>query len=254
MKKTISVFVLLFVFGLLGMALAQDADPDPQAATPPPPPIWAGSIGAGFALTGGNTDTANYNFAFDLTRDPKKKNVIKAGGLYLRGDSDGEATVDRLTLGLRDEYHLSPRVFLFGDFSYLRDKFKLIDYMIAPTGGFGYKALNSEKVMLSFQGGAGAVWEKNPEVEVDSSGALNAGQDFSWQLSEGSRITQNFLALWKTNNFEDSLFHFSIGLATAIMKRAELKIEFRDDYKNLPATPETKKNDTAFLTTFLFKF
>jgi putative salt-induced outer membrane protein len=206
------------------------------------------------ALTGGNSDTTSYNIAFDVLRDPNTRNSMKASGLYLRGDSDGEAIVDRLNLGFRDEYTLSERTFLYGDLAYLRDKFKLIDYLFSPSGGVGYKVYNTDQLLFSLQGGVGAVWEKNPGFDVNSSGAVTAGQDLSWKLSEAARIVQNFTALWKTEEFEDALYHFGLGLATSITKNSELKVEFRDDFKNLPATPETKKNDTAFVTTFLFKF
>ena len=45
--------------------------------TAPPEPLWTGSAGAGVALTGGNSDTANYNLTVDLKRDPKTRNLMK---------------------------------------------------------------------------------------------------------------------------------------------------------------------------------
>jgi hypothetical protein len=34
----------------------------------------------------------------------------------------------------------------------------------------------------------------------------------------------------------------------------QLKLEFLDSYKNKPANPALKKNDTAFVTAFVLKF
>ncbi len=56
-----------------------------SAQTPAPEPVWTGSAGAGLALTGGNSDTANYSLSLDLKRDPKTRNVMKFTGVYLRG-------------------------------------------------------------------------------------------------------------------------------------------------------------------------
>ena len=58
-----------------------------QAPAPPPPDpgLWEGTAGAGLALTRGNSDTLTFNLAFDATRDPKTRNVLKAKGLFLRG-------------------------------------------------------------------------------------------------------------------------------------------------------------------------
>jgi len=94
--------------------------PAPPAA-PEPPKTWTGTAGVGASITSGNSDTMNYNLAFDLTRTPKARNVMKWTGLYLRGDQNDVAVVDRISLGFRDEYTLSGRTFIFGQIDYLRD-------------------------------------------------------------------------------------------------------------------------------------
>ena len=250
MKRTVTSTILLAIVLGTGHLYAQGSG----QAVPQPDKAWGGAFGAGFSLTGGNSDTANFNLSFNGTYDPKTKNVIKTTGLYLRSTQNSENTAERLRLGFRDEYRLSDRTFLFGDMTYLRDPFKEISYLLNPNGGIGYKLVASETVNLSVNGGGGAVWEKNPEFEVNSSGTLNAGQDLSIKLSESSEITQQITALWKAENFEDALYHFAAGVATHLTQRMELKVEFIDDFKNLTPSPEVKKNDTAFLTSFLFTF
>ena len=240
----------LILWGL-GLALA----PFALAQTPPaPPPDVTGNFGAGFALTGGNTDTTNFNLSYELVRDPKTRNVMKFNGLYLRGDQDDERVIDRLRIGFRDEYSLSERTFLFGQFDYLRDPFKEISYLLNPLGGIGYKLIQTDRLLLSLDGGAGTVFEKNPGFDLDSSGSLNAGQNLVFKLSEATAITQVLAGLWKMDDFEDALYHFALGLTTSIAGRAELKVEFIDDFKNVTRLPTIKKNDTAFVTTFLYKF
>ena len=51
-------------------------------------------------MSSGNSDANSYNVGFDLKYDPKTKNVLKFGGLYLRSDSNGETTC-RQAHGLR---------------------------------------------------------------------------------------------------------------------------------------------------------
>src|SRR5258705_11095099 len=81
---------------LLGAGSAAAQEPLWPCPPPsPPPPVWKGALGGGLALTGGNTDTKSYNLDFAVVRDPKKKDVFKADGFYLRSDTAGEATVDR---------------------------------------------------------------------------------------------------------------------------------------------------------------
>ena len=47
-------------------------------------------------LTSGNSETRNFNVAFDVTRDPKTRHVFKAGLLYLWSTDDGDDTANRL--------------------------------------------------------------------------------------------------------------------------------------------------------------
>ena len=230
---------------LPSLCTAQDAEE--------PPKHFTGNLGAGFSFTGGNTDTTNFNISGELTYDPKTKNIMKASGLYLQSSSNGIDTADRLTLGFRDEYSFSERFFVYGAMGYLRDPFKSIDYLLNPQGGLGYKPILNDRVELTLTGGGGVVWEKNPDVDVQSSGTLNAGENFSLKLSENTKVTQSVFSLFKTANFDDFLIHFDIGLVTSITSRAEVKIQFINDYKNVTPDPETVKNDTAFIFSFLYK-
>ena len=233
------------MFAMPSLCVAQD--------TEEPPKHFTGNLGAGLSLTGGNTDTANFNISGELTYDPQTKNVMKFNGLYLKSSSNNEDTADRLTLAFRDEYSFSKRFFGYGAMGYLRDPFKDISYLLNPQGGLGYKPVLNERIELTLNGGAGAVWEKNTGVDVQTSGTINAGNNFSLKLSENARVTQGLYALWKTSDFNDYLIHFNVALVSSITSRTEVKVEFIDDFKNVTPAPEIKKNDTAFIFSFLYK-
>ena len=225
------------------------------AQTPPEPPkTWTGTAGAGLSFTSGNSDTTSFNLALDLTRDPKTRNVMKFTALYLRGEQEDVVTVNRTSLGFRDEYSLTSRVFVFGQIDYLRDTFKLIDYLVAPTGGIGFKVVNTEATKFTVDGGAGGVWEKNPGLDVRKSAALIAGEKITHQLTETTTFKQGITGLWKTDDLSDSLYTFSIGVGMKITEQLQLSFDVLDTYKNLPPTPETEKNDVAVVTALTAKF
>ena len=249
MKFSIGFLALLLIAACVP-GIAQDEG----AAATPPPEVYTGNFAFGLALTGGNTDTRSYNLSFEVTRDPKLKNVVKADGFYLRSSTDGDATADTLKLGIRDDYALSSRVSVYGALGYLRDPFRDITYLINPQGGLGFKIYNTDALDLALSGGAGGVWEKNSGMDVNTSGTVNAGETFSYKLSENATLAQNFAALWKTSDFEDALYHFDVGIAASIVKNFGVKVEFRDDYKNVTPSPSIKKNDTAFITGVQYKF
>jgi len=232
-------------------AAAQQPCPCPPE---PPPGNWVGSTGFGLSLNRGNTDTTNLNFTFDAVHDAKTKNIWRFQGLYLRGETDGEVSVDRLFLQSRYERQLSAKAFAFGHVQYLRDEFKEIDYLLATSGGIGYKLVATDAVQFSVDGGLGVSWEKNPGFDVDTSGVVTGGDQLTWKLSPSATVTQSLSALWDADDFGDALYTFRAGLATSVLKRVELKIELLDAYKTKPPSDLVKKNDVAFLTAVVFKF
>ncbi len=243
--------ILAFSATLLGAGTALAQAPPPPA-TPPDP--LAGNVSVGLALTSGNKDTSTFNASYEVTYDPKTKNVFKSSGLFLRGSTDGDLTAEQLALVGRDEYAFTKRTFVFGELRFLHDKFKQISYLVAPTAGIGQRLVDTPAVLLSVSAGAGAVWEKNPGMNVNASGAVTAEQRLSYKLSTTATVTQAATALWKTQDFADALYTFGAGIAVAVVSKAQLKVEFLDTYKNRPPTADVKKNDIALVMGIVYKF
>jgi putative salt-induced outer membrane protein YdiY len=223
-------------------------------APPQPAPVYTGNVGGGLAITGGNTDTRNFNLTAGMVRDPKTRNVVKGSAAYLRGNQNDVLNLDRTALNIRDEYTLSGRTFAFGQLDYLRDKFKQIIFLWVPAGGIGYKLINSDATQFVVDGAVGGLMEKNPGLPSSKTGSLIPGQRFQHKISSTATITQSLSTIFKTRDFEDSLTNFSAGLTTTLAGNLELKLEFIDSYKNKPANAALKKNDTAFVTAFVVKF
>jgi len=227
-------------------ALAQDP--------PPPPPGWTGSASAGLALTQGNSDTSTVNAAYELKRDTGGPFGLKSTGLLVWGKSEGELTNDRLALDGRLERKLNARTALFGNVQYLRDSFKAIDYLVSPTVGLSRLLVKSDRTELGVDGGVGVVWEQNPDLELQTDGAVTAGQQFAHKLTATTELKQKLAALWKMDDFGDALYTFSAGIAASITAGTQLKVEFLDTYKTEPPFADVEKNDIATLVSFVYKF
>ena len=225
-----------------------------SAADAPPPPPWQSSIGAGLAITSGNTDTKNVNVTFATKYDPKTRLLFKADALYLRADANGAKQVDKLTADAREEYTVSDRTFAFGEVTFLRDPFKAIDSFIAPLVGAGYRIIKTDVRNLSVDGAVGAQLERITGDGTSNGGAAKAGEDFDWTLSPTSKITQKLSGIWKTSDWSDALYHFDAGISTTIVTRAELKLSYAYDYKNKPPLRSIKKGDSALVAAIVFKF
>ena len=190
-----------------------------QAQVPAEPKFWTVEMSAGLALTSGNTDTSNVNASYTVIYNPQRKNVVKSDGLFLRGETEGVLSADRISLNVRDEYSLTSRTFVFGQNQYLRDEFKSIDYLLAPTAGLGYKRFDTATTKLAVDGSVGGVWEKNPGFEVSAAGALSVGEKLTQTLTTTTTLTQSFTPLWKMNNFDDALLTAGLGVAASKTRR-----------------------------------
>lgn len=230
------------------------AEPCECVPPPPPPPVWTGSFGAGLALTQGNRDTRNLNLSFDVKRDPKTRTTFKADGLYILATEDGDENVDRGLFSARLEYALRPRLYTFGQVGYVRDRFKEIDYLIAPTAGLGYKVIASDRTTLDVDGSVGMVFEKNTGLDLESDGALIFGEKFAHKLTSTATLTQGVSALLKMDDPGDALYTFGVGLAASLSTRFQLKVEFQDIYKTRPTGVLVDKNDIAFISAIVYKF
>lgn len=221
-----------------------------QAAADP----WSSSIGAGIAITSGNSDTTNINLAANTVWDPKTDRTFKADALYLRGESNGEKQVDKATADARYDQLFSPRAFWFGEVQFLRDPFKAINYLVSPLAGAGLHVIKTDTRTLTVDGAVGAIVEDNDILGRDTSGAVKAGENFDWSISKTSKLTQKLSGLWKTDDFGDALLHFDAGLTTAVATRVELKVSYLYDYKTEPPSPEIEKGDSALFAALLWKF
>jgi putative salt-induced outer membrane protein len=229
-------------------AAAQDTQP------PPPPPGWIGSASAGLALTQGNSDTSNVNLAYEVKRETGSPWVFKSTGLFLRGESEGELITNRLAFNAREEFKLSERTALFGQLQYLRDTFKEIDYLVSPNFGVNRYLIKNDRTELSVDAGVGAVWEKNPGFEIDTSGALTAGQGFQHKLTATTTLTEKVTALWKMADMADALYALGVGVAVNVAAAWQLKVEMLDTYKNKPPSATVVKNDLALVASLVYKF
>jgi putative salt-induced outer membrane protein len=245
---------ILFLLSVGARDARAQQPPCPCPTTPATPPVWTGSAGFGLSLNRGNTDTTNINLSFEAVRDPKQKDIWKLRALYMRGDTNGETTADRLFAQARYERSLNARVFVFGQLPYLRDQFKSIDYLIAPSGGIGYKLVATERATLAADAGFGVKWEKNPGFEVKTSAVVTSGDTFEFKLSPTATITQAFEALWNVDDWGNALYTFSAGVAAGLTTRSQLKFTVLDAYATEPPTENVKKNDVAVLAAVVYKF
>ena len=228
-------------------ALAQDPAP------PAPPKMWTVTAGGGLAVTNGNSDTSTVNASYEITYDPHVRNIVKSDGLFLHGTTESELSADRLSLNGRDEFKFNGRAYVFGQNQFLRDRFKDITYLLAPTAGVGYSVVATKTTMVGIDVGVGGVWEKNRGLDVAASGAAALGEKLAHALTATTSVSQSYSGLWKTTDTSDSLHIFTVGIAAAVTSRTQIKFDVLDTLKNKPPLATIHKNDVATLVSLVYK-
>jgi putative salt-induced outer membrane protein YdiY len=244
--------------GLLMACLAGAGTARAQAAAAPvpaaPPAPWTGSAGFGLTVSRGNTATTNLNASFEATHDPKTASVWKFKGLYLRGTNNEVLAVDRLSLEGRNERTLGARVYAFANLQFLEDQFKEIDYLVAPSGGVGYKLIATPLTTFNVDGGLGVKVEKNIGLDRRTDVVVTSSEKFEHKVSTTAALTQSFGAIWKAKDFGDALYTFTAGAAAALTARTQLKVELLDSYASRPPSAAVQSNDVAVVTALVYKF
>ncbi len=240
-------FVRPLVFALALVALPALAEEKKD-----PPQVWTGSIGAGLVFTGGNSSTTGVNVVFDAKYLFSEKSLLKVAAFWIYQSSDGTSTVDKNRAVARYEAGLTEKIYGFGEVAYQRDVFKNVTYLVSPIVGAGYRFIKTKEITLSADAGVGMAFEKNPNLEARSSGAVALGESFSYQLGPGTLFNEKVAALWKTNDTRDYNVHFEAGVATSVSRRSELKVTYILDYKNMP-TEDALRSDSTVLLTFILK-
>lgn len=247
--------------GFVGVpaALAQQlpaATPAPAVApqTEPPPAPWTGDAAFGLSLNRGNTSTTNVNASFDLAHNLNTDDVWKFKGLYLRGKDNGALAVDRLDMDGRNERTLSARVYGYGQLQFVRDKFKDIDYLWAPSAGVGYKVLDTPTTTLNADAGLGLQVEQFTQLQRHTDAVVAASDALNYKLSPTATVTQGFGVLWKIQDFGDALYTITGGIAAALTPQTQLKAELLDTYASKPPIATIKSNDIALLMAVVYKF
>lgn len=230
-----------------------EAQQPPAGGSTAPVNAWTRTVSVGLALTAGNKDTSTFNAGFEAVYDPKHRNLLKADGLFFRGKTGGELTADRLGLNGRDEYKLNDGVFTFAQLQYLRDQFKDIQYLVAPTAGLGYLLAETPSTRASVDAGVGTVWERRRSQDnVQTSPVVNVNQKLTFKLSDSATITQVASALHRLDNLSDALYTLNVVLGASVTTSTQLKVELLDTFRN-SVPPGIQKNDVAVLVGLVFR-
>jgi Protein of unknown function, DUF481 len=118
---------------------------------------WSGLFDLGLSLTEGNSSTAALTIAGKASRVvPKNKLTLYYTQVYSRDSNESPArtTANAIHGGVRDEFNLNPRVYVFAFTDFDEDALQHLDLRNVLGGGLGYHVINTRKMQFDVFGGA----------------------------------------------------------------------------------------------------
>ena len=152
------------------------------------------------------------------------------------------------------EYDLRKKVFLFVLPAAERDEPRGISFRAYPTGGIGYRFLESDKGLVQLQLGAGYVYE--------SFGSFGRNEYVCWHISmegryefwRGIELGSRIMYLPGVRRFrEDRLFRWEVDFTVPVVDPLAMKVKFTGVHDNNPS-PEVGDNKTTMNVALSLRF
>jgi len=205
---------------------------------------WELTGAAGFALADGNSDSLAYSVQL-LASYMKGGREAYLGLDHFYAENNNIQSTDNLKVFAQFNRDLDEQWYLSSYSSALQDNVADIDYRADTSVLYGYRAIKTERVKLSFEAGPGYAWEKQGNVSDDFM-TLRFSQRYEYKFSESSKLWQSLAWTPRVNDLSDSLLELDAGVETRMTDRVSLRTFVRHRIDSSPAAGNTKE-DTALM-------
>ena len=247
-------------------AVAAPADPEPEDEPQDEPEdggrwysapfrlvgdmAWTGALRAGVQVARGNSELTDLTFALELDREFGEGWAVDSQFEYFLSESEGDTTRDEWLADLRLERALDNGLGWYAGGSYERDRVGLYEQSAFLTGGAMWTVLDGPRSEWTLRAGAGQRYREAADTGATTSDwVAEAGSDFAFQITEGSRFTSETTAYAGGGSRLDQRFAVTSALFGdwALQTGLRIKHEFED---RAGFEPTDVRLDLSLLYTF----
>lgn len=213
------------------------------------------SVNAGANISSGNTESFLINFgaAYKHTiglSDIKAGFNMNYGEVEQINDAGESETVkdtDKYNLYAVYQYNISERYFADVIASWMHDLKADIKYRYKAGPNVGVKFLTGDEFGLDGSIGAAYLYETYETIDgEDDYIALRFAEDFTWNISEDTKLLQGIEYMPDAGEFDKYLVNFFVSVEAPIAQGISLLVKFTDQYNSQPVANK-KKNDTTLI-------
>jgi putative salt-induced outer membrane protein YdiY len=229
---------------------------------------WSGLFDLGLSVTQGNSSASALSIASKAARVvTKNKLSLYYTQVYGKDSKQDPAvtTANAIHAGIRDEFNLNPKIFVFGFTDFDSDALQNLDLRNVIGGGLGYRLIHSKNTQFDVFGGASFNQEyfssyltANPtpppdEILVPSetrhSAELLVGETLSTKLASRTTFTEQLTFFPNVSDLGNYRINFDATATTKIKTWLGWQVTFSDRYISNP--PINLKGNDLLLSTGL---
>ena len=218
----------------------------------PPKYPWESSLGFGFTLTRGNSDTVLATGNIQTHRKGLENEIgLGADGAY--GENNSIQNVNSVH-GFGQYNHLfSERFFGYLRADTLHDEIADLQYRITLSPGVGYYFLKETNTTLAGEIGPAMVFERRGGSD-ENYVTLRLAERFEHKFpSQNARVWQSAEFLPQVDDVNNYIANAEVGIEAAIYKKISLQAILQDSFVNQPA-PGRDQNDLKIISGLKYKF
>lgn len=152
------------------------------------------------------------------------------------------------------EWHWHRRLYNFGSFDWHTDKPSGLQNYYSGNGGFGIYAIDTNKVILTFEGGYHFSHEDVISTLTDNTiHSFLIGGSFNWNITDTTSWSHEIETIIQASDARNSRINYTSSLSANLISNLYLSLDFNLRFDSRPITGY-KKYDTSTTSSFSLKF
>ena len=246
--KTVPVLVMAAGVFVSMQAFADDTVftvmDDPSSAKSP----FEGSVNGGYLAQAGNTKSSSLTANSTLTWYGNTTAWSLWGNASNTSANDVRSS-EKYAVGGRSRYNMTDYDYLFGQASWLTDRYNGYRDRDVLTAGYGRQFLNGPVHSLRFEFGPGVRYDKYTDGDTKTTGLGYASGTYDWQVTDNTKFTQGVSVF----GADDTTVNSETALNVAINAHFALKVAYNVTWNSQPPSTAPDHTDRKTSITLGYK-
>jgi putative salt-induced outer membrane protein len=153
--------------------------------------------------------------------------------------SNDERSSEKYSVGGRSRYNMTDYDYLFGQASWLTDRYNGYRERDVLTAGYGRQFLNGPVHSFRFEFGPGVRYDEYTDGDTKTQGLGYASGTYTWQMTDNAKFTQGVSVFGS----DDTTLNSETALNVAINDHFGLKVAYNVTWNSQPPSSAPEHTD-----------